>query len=128
MPKVLVVEDDETTAMVLRELMRSVPCDFTEVKDGRMALDLIRKTRYDAILLDLMLPEMSGEELLGCLNEEANCKDLRIVINSTSANFKWTKDKLRTFTNLRLQILPRPADPDVIVSEMRKVLGILESA
>ncbi len=125
--KVLIVEDDESTALILREIMRKISCDLTEVHDGKTALELIRTGGFDGVILDLMLPEMSGQELLERVNKDPECKGLKILVNSTSARFKWTKDQLAAFTNLRIETLPRPANPEDILEAMQKLLGIESS-
>jgi len=69
--RVLVVDDD----LVIRELLTSVLEDRgLEVhcaEDGRQALELMREHRYAVVLLDLLMPEMNGFEVLEGMDEEA---------------------------------------------------------
>jgi CheY-like chemotaxis protein len=121
--KVLIVEDDESTALILREIVGKISSEVVEAHDGKTALDLIRTGGFDVVILDLMLPEMSGQEILESVNIDPKCKGLKVLVNSTSARFKWTKEQLAEFTNLKLEILPRPADPEDIVGAMKRLLG-----
>ena len=60
--RVLVVEDNEVTAMVLSGNLTSKGCDVDLVKDGEEAVQKLRKTRYDLVLMDVRLPDMHGVE------------------------------------------------------------------
>ena len=64
MPTVLLVEDHEPTRVLIAALCRRLHLDVDVAGDGVIALELIRTRRYDALLLDLMLPRMNGFELL----------------------------------------------------------------
>lgn len=62
---ILVVEDHEDTACLLRFILERDGYDVTHIGDGRMAQDLIATTSPpDLILLDIMLPALTGLELL----------------------------------------------------------------
>jgi CheY-like chemotaxis protein len=58
--KVLLAEDDEINALLLRTLLHRFGHDVTEVADGDAALAAIRDSRFDAMLLDLHLPGADG--------------------------------------------------------------------
>lgn len=64
MPNVLLVEDHEPTRVLIAALCRRLGLEVEVAADGVVALDLIRKHSFDALLLDLMLPRMNGFELL----------------------------------------------------------------
>jgi DNA-binding response OmpR family regulator len=63
-PKVLVVEDDESLAMVLRDALAREGYVVVAESDGRAALDRASSRRFDLVVLDLMLPGMDGYEVL----------------------------------------------------------------
>ena len=64
MSKILLVEDDEPTRVLISALCRRIGIDVDVAGDGVHALELIRRDVYSALLLDLMLPKMNGFELL----------------------------------------------------------------
>jgi DNA-binding response OmpR family regulator len=66
--RVLVVEDDEAVAEAL-ELALETEHTVTVARNGREALDAIDATPVDVIILDLMMPVMDGEELMGHLRD-----------------------------------------------------------
>lgn len=64
LPQVLLVEDTPSIARVYLEYLRSEPVTVTHVETGGDALKFLNKTAPEAILLDLMLPDMDGMEIL----------------------------------------------------------------
>jgi len=67
-PNVLVVEDDDTIRRLLVEYLRShVELDVESARDGVEALHLISTKPYRVVLLDVMMPKMSGVDLLDSL-------------------------------------------------------------
>lgn len=67
---ILVVEDDETLAQVLRKTLESEGYTVTLARDGRAGLELGRGTDLELIILDLMLPRMGGLEICQRLRQE----------------------------------------------------------
>lgn len=62
-PRLLVVEDSEDTAYLVQRVLANT-YDITIANDGREGLDLWLANRHDLVLLDIMLPSMSGNEIL----------------------------------------------------------------
>jgi|HubBroStandDraft_6_1064221.scaffolds.fasta_scaffold38103_2 DNA-binding NtrC family response regulator len=61
---VLLVEDEQKTGDMLSRALESEGIDVVWKKDGRSALGEMERGRFDLVILDLKLPEMSGEEVL----------------------------------------------------------------
>jgi len=68
--KALVVEDDAATRRLLADLLESIDCDVDLAADGEEALVQIRSHEYDVILLDIVLPKMSGIDVMETLRRE----------------------------------------------------------
>ena len=64
MAKVLIIEDYENLQNIYGEVLKKEGHDVTVVNDGLLALEKTKKNNYDIILLDLLLPHMSGMEFL----------------------------------------------------------------
>jgi DNA-binding response OmpR family regulator len=62
--KVLVVEDDLLTRDALRRVLEHEGFDVHVVNDGERALVLLEEHRFDAVILDIALPRMSGTDLM----------------------------------------------------------------
>jgi len=78
--RILVVEDDETTRTVLQRALERDGWSVTQAENGRVALARVAERRPDAILLDLMMPEMDGFEFLAELRRQAIWRDIPVVV------------------------------------------------
>ena len=71
-PSVLVVDDDPGVLDVVAFTLRREGFDVDEERDGRTALDAARARDYDIVILDVMLPEVSGTEVCRALRAESD--------------------------------------------------------
>jgi CheY-like chemotaxis protein len=78
--KLLVVEDDDVQRMSVVELIGNGDVNTTAVATGEEALSLLQDQRFDCMVLDLKLPDMSGFELIEKLQKELGHRDLPIII------------------------------------------------
>jgi HAMP domain-containing protein/signal transduction histidine kinase/DNA-binding response OmpR family regulator len=76
----LLVEDDEIQTMSIRELIGNGDVKTTVVGTGKDALNAIQSEKYDCMILDLGLPDMSGAELLEQVKNSPASRSLPIVI------------------------------------------------
>jgi DNA-binding response OmpR family regulator len=67
---ILIVEDDQPLRTLLTALLTQHGYTFESIGDGRAAIDRIRRKEYGAILLDLMLPEANGFEVIDYVRAE----------------------------------------------------------
>jgi CheY-like chemotaxis protein/signal transduction histidine kinase/HAMP domain-containing protein len=78
--RLLVVEDDESERMSLSRLLADADVRVTAVGTAREAIAALEKDRYDCLVLDLVLPDATGEEFLSRLRAEPRWKDLPVVV------------------------------------------------
>ena len=78
--RVLLVEDDEPTREMMRELLGREGWTVDEAANGRIALDTLQATCPDLILLDLMMPEMDGFEFARRLRERPEWRTIPVVV------------------------------------------------
>jgi two-component system OmpR family response regulator len=64
MPHVLVIDDDKTLAEMLTEYLANEGFKTAAVHDGATGVQAVRENRYDAVILDVMLPALGGMEVL----------------------------------------------------------------
>lgn len=76
----LIVEDDEIQRRSIMELIGHDDVAITAVSTGNEALMELRKQRYDCMVLDLMLGDMNGFELLDQIRDDEELNDLPIII------------------------------------------------
>ncbi|SON53126.1 sigma-54-dependent transcriptional regulator [Vibrio tapetis] len=68
-PKVLLVEDSTSLAILYKQYVKDEPYDLFHVETGREAKDFIERNVPQLVILDLKLPDMSGEDILDWINE-----------------------------------------------------------
>ncbi|HEY2972266.1 MAG TPA: HAMP domain-containing protein, partial [Pyrinomonadaceae bacterium] len=78
--KLLVVEDDDVQRMSVVELIGNGDVKTTAVATGEEALNILKDERFDCMVLDLRLPDMSGFELIEKLQTDLGRYDLPIII------------------------------------------------
>ena len=66
---VLLVEDEKKTAEMLAQALESEDIQVTWIDDGRKAIDSMVKGKFDLVILDLKLPQMSGDEVLEAIRK-----------------------------------------------------------
>lgn len=120
----ILIADDE---FVNREMLENILCDKYDVlkaEDGLIAYDLIRKNRktLSLILLDLMMPNLSGLELLDRLKEDPDTKNIPVIV--------LTSDQASEVESLRkgaADFIPKPyPQPDVIKARISRSIELAE--
>lgn len=80
MPKIAIVEDDHAISQMYRIKFEAEDFEVETAENGRLGLELAEKMRPDIILLDLMMPEMTGDEMLQAMRKTDWGKDIRVII------------------------------------------------
>ena len=77
--KVMVADDDPVICDLIAEVLRRDGYEVAVAKDGREALDVFTAERPDAVVLDLMMPELTGIEVLEQIGR-ASCRERVYVL------------------------------------------------
>jgi class 3 adenylate cyclase len=80
--RVLVVDDDEVNRDVLSRRVQSQGADVAVVASGRQALEVLRSESFDAVLLDVMMPEMNGYAVLREMKSDTSLRDIPVIMIS----------------------------------------------
>lgn len=147
--RVLVAEDNEINAMVLMTALSWLGCQSTLAANGEKAVELFRKEKFDAILMDCQMPVMDGYEATRQIrqfeSERMGGKPVRIVAitgNSFNENRQrfllagiddylpkpFSLDRLRTFLQpdwSAESTQPRPATPTLLSGEFEELIRMV---
>ena len=63
-PQILIIDDDSGMRSTLSDILEQAGYKVTDYGNGKQALDWVRKNRFDVVIVDIMLPDMDGMELL----------------------------------------------------------------
>jgi DNA-binding response OmpR family regulator len=80
MVKVAIVEDDVAIAQMYRFKFEAEGYSVETAENGKLGLELAESMKPDMILLDLMMPVMTGEEMLTAMRKTAWGKNIKVVI------------------------------------------------
>lgn len=80
MSKIAIIEDDSAISQMYRIKFESEGYDVDTAENGKLGLKLVEEMKPDIILLDLMMPEMNGDEMLAKLRETEWGKDIKVII------------------------------------------------
>lgn len=80
MSKIAIVEDDVAISQMYRIKFEAEGYAVETAENGKLGLELIEDMKPDMVLLDLMMPEMDGEEMLTKLRETSYGKNMKVII------------------------------------------------
>jgi HAMP domain-containing protein/CheY-like chemotaxis protein/signal transduction histidine kinase len=78
--RLLIIEDNDAERLSITELLAHDDIEIVAVDRGADALQLLRRERFDCMVLDLRLPDMSGFDLLDELSADAGLRDMPVVV------------------------------------------------
>jgi DNA-binding response OmpR family regulator len=80
MAKVAIIEDDQTISQMYRFKFEAEGYQVETAENGKLGLELAEVMKPDIILLDLMMPEMTGDQMLEKLRATTWGKDIKVII------------------------------------------------
>ncbi|HVU59514.1 MAG TPA: response regulator [Candidatus Saccharimonadales bacterium] len=92
--KIAIIEDDQAISQMYRFKFEAEDYEVETAENGRLGLELAKKMRPDIILLDLMMPEMNGDEMLEKMRATPWGKDIKVVV-LTNKGEQEIPDKVR---------------------------------
>lgn len=82
--RILVVDDNTEITDMVKTMLESSPYSCVTVNSGQECLELLQNERFDLILLDMAMPDMSGLDVLAKLKEKNSIGQNRIVLFTAS--------------------------------------------
>ena len=112
---VLVVDDERPIATLLSRLVQSVGAKAEIAYNGKDALQKIRDQKPDLVLLDLIMPIMSGEEVLTVMETDPQLQDIPVIVISTKA-------AVGAGVERKVPLLRKPFEPSEVKRLIREYL------
>jgi len=116
-PRVLVIEDDDAIDRILRLILGSYGFDTARAESGGDALKAMDHSAFDAVLLDLCLPDGRAADVLHRL-QTVGRSPVWVVMSALDED-----EANRRYGPLRGPFLPKPFDPMELVSLLGRLLG-----
>jgi DNA-binding response OmpR family regulator len=115
--KMLLVEDEEKVAHFISKGLEEEGYSIDVAYDGRKGLDLLKEFTYDLVLLDLMIPEISGLELLKTIRSWGNNTPVLIITAKSSK-----EDVVKGLDTGSDDYLTKPFSFDELLARIRALL------
>lgn len=117
MKRILVVDDDPSTRLVLSRVLRKAGFSAEVAKDGKDALRTLRTKRFDLLLLDVWMPRMGGLDLLAALRG-ARAKPRVVVMTSDDA----PETLLKAVRQQAIRYVHKPVETGALLQIVHDVL------
>jgi len=118
---ILAIDDNEDILSLLETVLTSKGHDFTQASNGKDGVKLIEEQNFDAILLDLSMPEFSGMDVIESLEKNDRLKNQKIIIFTASSATDKEVDALLKHDGVRLCIR-KPVDIDILINKLEEVV------
>ena len=119
MATVMIVEDDPAIQEMLSEFLRRANFDVVQLESAEMALESIRRELPDLVILDWMLPSMSGMTLAVRLRNERRTRALPIIMLTARGE---EQDKLEGLEHGADDYVTKPFSPRELLARIRALL------
>ena len=117
----MVVDDSRVMRDMVVACLRGLPeAQFTQAASGLEAIERLSLGRFDLVVLDLNMPDISGIEVLEFVRAQDNLKSLPIVVVTTRGDEESRAQALRVGASA---FMTKPFTPEVIVAEAQRLLN-----
>jgi len=118
---ILAIDDNEDILKLLNTVFTSKGHNFTQSPNGKDGLKLIEEQNFDAILLDLAMPEFSGLNVIESLKKSNRLKDQKIILFTASSATDTEIDKLLQYDGVK-SCIRKPVDINILISKVEEVV------
>jgi len=118
--RILVVEDEDNIAIALDYLMTREGYEQHRTASGAGAVDLIRQMRPDLVLLDVMLPEVSGYEICQSVRMDPDLVDVKILMMTARGSAMERRKGLAMGAD---GFISKPFELKALRAEVRRILA-----
>ena len=119
-PVVLIADDDEEVALLLRTYLRPLDCEILVARDGEEALTVAQAKLPDAVLLDVMMPKRSGWEVCQALKAVQRTSRIGVILVTGRGD---VKDRLTGLQVGADDYLVKPFDRAEVTKRVQTVLN-----
>lgn len=119
MKSILVADDEEILRMLVMDTIEDFGYLVDEAEDGRVALEKLEEGNYDLVILDYMMPQLTGIEVLEKLS--ADRKESLEILMLTAKTQEKDKEKMRAAGANHM--MSKPFSPLALVEYIKEIIG-----
>lgn len=121
-PRVLVVDDEERIQEACRRMLSDEGCEVEVAQNGAMGLEMIKQTHFDIVLLDLMMPGLTGMEVLSDI--KSRHPDTVIIVITGYATLEHS---IETMKKGAFDFLSKPFSPGELRTVISKAIEFIRN-
>ena len=121
MKNILLVDDENEVAQVFQTGLVSAGFSVVVASNGQSALDAVKSNKFDAILIDQMMPDMSGIDVLKTLKANEETKNIPMAMLTNFGHDEMVKEALNLGAND--YILKYQVAPNDLVAKVKTLVG-----
>jgi two-component system phosphate regulon response regulator PhoB len=118
--KVVVIDDEPFILMMIEDKLKKAKIDVVALRESRRALDVIRKEMPELIILDWMMPELSGIELCKLIKADPGLKDIPIFMLTAKGQ---DSDEQLGFQSGVSRYITKPFSPKSLLEMVQETIG-----
>ncbi len=120
-PRIMIVDDEPVVLKVVQKHLATEGYKtFITTSEPAQAMEIIRNERPDLVLLDVMMPKVSGLEVLDCIRADKESRDLPVIILTASTD---RETRLRALRSGATDFLEKPVDFVELLTRVRNALA-----
>jgi len=116
--RILVIDDEPDVLMLCRVNLELAGHEVVEAGSGETGLELARAAPPDVVVLDVMLPERDGFQILGDLSTERDLADVPVILLTAKTQME---DRLAGWRAGCTEFMSKPFSPSELVETVRRV-------
>lgn len=120
--KIAIIEDDQAISQMYRIKFEAEGYEVETAENGKLGLELVESMRPHIILLDLMMPEMPGDQMLAELRKKDWGKDMKVII-LTNMGEQEAPESLKTL-DVRRFIVKAEMTPRQVAEMVKQELAL----
>ncbi len=117
---ILAVDDNRMSRLKLARTLEGGGYSVSQADGGRTALDMLRSEGFDLVLLDILMPEVDGFQVLREMKNDADLQNFPVIVISGLEDMDSVDRCLAAGAD---DFLSKPVDPTVLQDHVRKLLG-----
>jgi DNA-binding response OmpR family regulator len=118
--KVIVIDDEPFILMMIEEKLRKANIDVTTLRESRYALEVIKNNKPDLIILDWMMPELSGIELCRMIKADPELRDIPIFMLTAKGQDSDEEQGFQCGVN---RYITKPFSPKSLLEMVQEIIG-----
>ena len=119
--KIMVVDDEESLIELVTAVLEQEGYEIIPASNGEEALEKLKTVKPDLILLDMMMPGMSGREVCERIRKDPKTKDLKIAFITVAKFSETGRDVLKKMKVL--DYITKPFENEDLVGRVKKLVG-----